>query len=299
MLKRAPRTLSDVQDLWNCLVSSNTLAIPFAFSADAAIVGDKKVRLEQGTSPKPSESLHFAFGKTDEDQRAKIRQAFGVSVEYAFSGAVYANDGTATRVIVPVEKARFITVDLLEPVRPLDPLFSTAGGTYEQSFPELHEITADYSDLTFDKLTSILASQRKHSVQTFEAFSVKFPSEAIARWGVVLLLGIQLYLLIHLASIRMADNEEFQVAWIPLYGTVLPQTVFIVTVSLLPAFTAYEVTRLGTISGSRLWDTLLLIAAVLASALLGWKTAQVFARSFPGPVPAALLRSRLLGRRTV
>jgi hypothetical protein len=299
MLKRAPRTLSDAHELWNCLVSANTFAIPFAFSADAAIADGKKVPLQHGASHKSPKTLQLGFGKTDEDQRAQIRQAFGVSVDYAFTGAAYANDGTQTRVLVPVEKSRFITVDLLAPLTQLDPLFTNASGSFEKSFPDLNEITADYSDLTFDKLTSILASQRKHSVQTFEAFSVKFPSEAIARWGTVLLVGIQLYLLIHIASIQIDEEEESQVAWIPLYRTVLPQMVFLMTVSLLPVFTVYEVSRLGTMSGSRFWDIVAFVAAVAMSTALGWKTAQVFAQRFRGPVPAMLIRIRMFGKRAV
>jgi hypothetical protein len=271
----------------------------FAFSADAAIVDGKKVPLEHGAPLKSCKSLQFAFGKTDEDQRAKIRQAFGVSVDYAFTAAAYANDGTPTPVLIPVEKARFITVDLVQPLRRMDPLFTNASGSFEKSFPELNEITADYSDLTFDKLTSILASQRKHSAQTFEAFSVKFPSEAIARWGIVLLVGIQLYLLIHISSIQMDEDEESQVAWIPLYRTVLPQMVFLITVSLLPVFTVYEVSRLGTMSGSRFWDTVAFVLAVAVSTALGWKTAQVFARRFRGPVPAMLIRMRMFGKMAV
>jgi hypothetical protein len=150
--------------------------------------------------------------------------------------------------------------------------------------------------LTFDRLASILASQRKHSVQTFEAFSVKFPSEAIARWGIVLLLGVQLYLLIHLASVKMGKKEEPQVAWIPLYLDVLPQAVFVLTISLLPVFTTCAVSRFGTISANHLWNIILLSAAISASSVLGWKTVQTFARRFTGPVPAALLRTRLFGR---
>jgi hypothetical protein len=128
MLQRVPQTLSEVHELWNCLVLSNTFAIPFAFSGDAAVVDDKKVPLEHQVSPKTSQGLQFSFGKTDEDQRAKIRQVFGVSVDYAFLGIAYSDDGTSTRVIIPVEKARFVALDLVKPLRQMDPLLVNASG---------------------------------------------------------------------------------------------------------------------------------------------------------------------------
>jgi hypothetical protein len=296
MIHRVPRTLSEVREVWNCLEASSSFAIPFAFSADAGIVDGRKVPLPTAPSSPTTETLEFAFGKTDEDQRSKIRQAFGVSVDYAFGSVAYAEDGSSKRILIPLEKARFVTVDLTEPLRALDSSFENRTGPYEKAFPELNELTADYSDLTFDKLSSILASQRKHSVQTFEAFSVKFPSEAIARWGVVLLLGIQLYLLIHLQSLKLEPAEDLQIAWIPLYAAVLPQIVFVFSVLLLPVFTCYSVSRLGTIAGSAFWNGFLFILAIVASILLGTKTIQVFAMRFRGPVPAWLLRTRLFGK---
>ena len=296
MLKRQPRTLADAHEVWNCLHSANSMAIPFAFSAEAAVLGDKRVSLEESGSAAPVGHLKLAFVKTSEDQRATIRQAFGLSVDYAFVGKLFADNGRSENIIVPVEKERVITVNLVEPLRPLYPAFSVDRGLYKKAFPDLDEVTADYEDLTFDKLSTILAAQRKRSDQTFEAFSVKFPSDAVARWGLILLLGVQLYFLIHMESVQIRPDSEISVAWIPLYPNGLAQTVFVLTVAVLPPVTTAIIGHVGSITGRRSIDTAAVTIAILSSVLLAFLTLRVFARRFPGAVTARMLRIKVGGR---
>src|SRR5262249_36776661 len=95
---------------------------------------------------------------------------------------------------------------------------------------------------------------------------------------------------------NLEPAEDLQIAWIPLYASLLPQSVFVISVFLLPVFTCYSVSRLGTIAGSVFWNEFLFIVAIFASTLLGWKTIQVFGMRFGGPVAESLLRSRLFGK---
>lgn len=297
MLRRQPRTLADIHELWDCLHTANSVAIPFAFSGDAAVLRGKKVPLDDAASASPDGHLKLVFGKTSEDQRATIRQAFGLSVDYAFVATLYGTKGTSENLIVPVEKERVIQLSLVEPLRGLDPAFAVDFGLYKKAFPELDEITADYEDLTFDKLSAILAAQRKHSDQTFEAFSVKFPSEAVARWGLILLLGVQLYFLIHMASTRIQPDTDIGVAWIPLYPTKLAQTVFLLTVAVLPPLTTGIIGHVGSITGRRSVDAAAVIASTLLSLFLAFETLKVFAHGFPGPIAQRLSTMQLMGRR--
>lgn len=296
MLKRQPRTLADAHEIWDCLHTANSMAIPFAFSAEAAILGQKRVPLEESGSAAPVGHLKLSFAKTSEDQRSTIRQAFGLSVDYAFVGKLYANNGSAENIIVPVEKERVITVSLVDPLRPLAPAFSVDRGLYKKAFPDLDEVTTDYEDLTFDKLSTILAAQRKRSDQTFEAFSVKFPSDAVARWGLVLLLGVQLYFLIHMESVQIHPDSEISVAWIPLYPHGLAQTVFVLTVAVLPPATTAIVGHVGSITGRRGIDTAAIACAVLLSVLLAYLTLRVFAHRFPGTIAEKMLRVKVRRR---
>src|SRR5438105_2819291 len=123
MLKRQPSTLADTHELWDCLHTANSVAIPFAFSAEAAVLHGKKASLTDAAPTTPARLLKFAFGKTSEDQRSTIRQAFGLSGDYAFVGTLYANSGAHDEIIVPVEKKRVIKLNLVEPLRHLDPAF--------------------------------------------------------------------------------------------------------------------------------------------------------------------------------
>jgi len=61
MLKRQPRTLADAHEVWDCLHSANSMAIPFAFSAEAAVLGDKRVSVEESGSAAPVGHLKLAF----------------------------------------------------------------------------------------------------------------------------------------------------------------------------------------------------------------------------------------------
>src|SRR5882672_415496 len=297
MLKRQPRTLADMHEVWDCLHTANSVAIPFAFSAEAAVLHGKKVSLESTPAPTAAGHLKLVFGKTSEDQRAAIRQAFGISVDYAFAGILYAKNGISENMIVPFEKERVISLNLLEPLRPLNPSFSVDSGLYKKAFPDLNEITADYEDLTFDKLSLILAAQRKHSDQTFEAFSVKFPSEAVARWGLVLLLGVQLYFLIHMASVQIRPDAEISIAWIPLYPNSLAQSVFVLTVAVLPPGTTGIIGHVGSITGHKGVDAAAVIVAILLSLLLAFQTLRVFAHHFSGPIAQKMVRMQIKGHR--
>jgi hypothetical protein len=295
MIHPVPRILADTHELWDCLHSANAVAIPFAFSGEDAVIKKTKYPLKNAPSLTPVGHIKLVFPKTSEDERAQIRDAFGISIDYAFVGRLYSDDGSSEDVIVPVEKSRTIAVDLVEPLRPLDPGFVLDPGPYKRAFPGLAEITADYEDLTFDKLTAILAAQRKHSDQTFEAFSVKFPSEAIARWGLVLLLGVQLYFLIHMASVEVRPHAEIAVAWIPQYPSLLAQIVFVLSIAVLPPVTTGIIGRVGSITGRRSIDRPLVVLAVCCSAYLAWQTLKLFSKRFSGPLPAKLGRIQLRG----
>ena len=120
---------------------------------------------------------------------------------------------------------------------------------------------------------------------------MKFPSEAIARWGTVLLLGIQLYFLIHVTATTIPQEAQARVAWIPLYESTLPQMIFVITVLVLAPVTSYAVSRIGAGSGERFWDATLMATSVVISISLGLKTVQEFGEHFRGPVPRALMRT--------
>jgi hypothetical protein len=295
MIKRQPRTLSDAHQLWDCLHTANTVAIPFAFSAEQAVIRGQKVPLDSATASSAANHVRLTFTKTSEDQRAEIRTAFGISVEYAFVGVLYPDKGPFVSVMVPVEKARVITVNLTEPLRSLKPMLSLDPGTYKQAFSDLDEITMNYDDLTFDKLKTILSAQRKHSDQTFEAFSVKFPSDAVARWGLILLLGIQLYFLIHMSAPQLQVDTEVSVAWIPLYSNIFSQAVFVFTIAVLPPVTAGIVGHVGSITGQKNIDIVVVVLAVSSSMLLAWLTLRSFAQRFSGPLVMKMAKMRLFG----
>ena len=112
----------------------------------------------------------------------------------------------------------------------------------------------------------------------------------------ILLLGVQLYFLIHMESVQIRPDSEVSVAWIPLYPNGLAQTVFVLTVAVLPPVTTAIIGHVGSITGRRSIDTAAVTIAILLSVLLAFLTLRVFARRFPGAVTARMLRIKVGGR---
>jgi len=99
-------------------------------------------------------------------------------------------------------------------------------GTFEDVFHELNAASERYQDLKPEVIEKIIRSEMGRSKEAFEAFGVKFPVEMTARWGILLLLGIQIYFWLHLAEYRRRKIENPPVAWIGSYSSTFARVVF-------------------------------------------------------------------------
>lgn len=114
-------------------------------------------------------------------------------------------------------------------------------GHFERSFPELSKVTADYDDLTFDRLFDVLSAEVARSGERVELFGTKLPGGYIAVWGLPVLCMMQLYMVLHLqalrVSVRRRSNSNF-IAWIGIYPSITAQVTMAVSLFLLPVLTA-------------------------------------------------------------
>jgi len=119
--------------------------------------------------------------------------------------------------------------------------------SFEDTFPDLEAATKDMQQRSFSEVWSHLEVEAaKTKNESFEIFGLKFPVDTASRWGVVLIVGIQLYLWIHLYELspKLKEGDEgWNVAWIGVYQSLPARLLFLLSTALLPIIT---IVLLGT-----------------------------------------------------
>ena len=151
-------------------------------------------------------------------------------------------------------------------------------GAFEYSFRELSELTRDYEKISLDAGESVLAGEEKRAGGSFEVVGVKFPAEAVTRWGIVVIIAIQIYLWIHLQELspRLRRSDPgWDVAWIGVYTSKHARIAMFVLTCLLPSAAVLGVGIRGLyVSSFAKANWVLLIVGTAATSALGilaWK----------------------------
>jgi hypothetical protein len=114
-------------------------------------------------------------------------------------------------------------------------------GKFENSFRELDRLTRGLQKDTIEELSNWLADQEsQHRGESFEAFGIKFPAGATVLWGMLIILCIQLYFLLHLMELSpklSPDDPGLEVPWIGLYPSAVSRLVLITSTLILPVLT--------------------------------------------------------------
>jgi hypothetical protein len=139
-------------------------------------------------------------------------------------------------------------------------------GAFSSSFSELDRVTANIQDKSFEAISSNLQEEAtKPKADSFEVFGVKFPVEKATRWGILLIVGIQLYLWIHLHELspKLKEGDAgWDVAWIGVYRSRPARTLFVASTALLPVVT------IAALGNNALREANALVWAVYLAALL-------------------------------
>lgn len=110
-------------------------------------------------------------------------------------------------------------------------------GPFDSSFPDLAQATHDLETLELDDIEKFVSTEAAKGSEVFEAFGMKFPAGQITFWGIIVLLGVQLYFFVYLkqlvGKLSLAD-PGWDVPWIGMDTSVLAQLIFFLTVFLLP-----------------------------------------------------------------
>jgi hypothetical protein len=91
---------------------------------------------------------------------------------------------------------------------------------FSKCFTELDFVGRDKGFFLLKDLSDALDSEVAHNDRQFEAFGVKFPTEDLSRWVIVLVLAILLYFYVTLRELSpkiKSTDPGLEVAWIGLY----------------------------------------------------------------------------------
>jgi hypothetical protein len=186
--------LADFQDSWNFLASQIDIAVPNHVQNKVFFWDATKDDWFEHTCPHRNDSTPRTFtigyglslGVDPNQNWRKLHQLIG-------------NDTSELGYLSP-DNGIFLQVDEFRSI-PFDgqSWFITRfphwrHGQFKESFPELDEVSADIRSEDLGTVDRILRGQQSRSAESFEAFGIKLPAEIVTRFGILLILAVQLYL---------------------------------------------------------------------------------------------------------
>lgn len=116
---------------------------------------------------------------------------------------------------------------------------------FKDAFPELASVDEPFENADLGSAERILRAEANRTGDAFEAAGLKIPAEAAIWCGILLIFGIQVYMLIHLREFgnRVDREAGFEIAWIGVYTSRLARWTLFVSLLVLPAFTVTLLSR--------------------------------------------------------
>jgi hypothetical protein len=145
-------------------------------------------------------------------------------------------------------------------------------GQFSVAFKALNDATVSIQDKSFEAIALTLQEQAsKPKSDEFEVFGVKWPVEKATRWGILLIVAIQLYLWVHLHELSPRlkfDDAGWDVAWVGVYRSLPSKILFVASTVLLPLLTIAALANNALREANSLvWG--IYIGSFVASVILG------------------------------
>jgi hypothetical protein len=232
--------------LWDDLLSTGEVTFPNIVKSCAAFRGSegKVTRLECNIQPLSDYHdvfSHYVFFKfyTKLAPETILKQASG-SEGCFMTVTNFEDSGSALTLIMPVSRFAHFPVD---GQKLLVQRSSQWGQKYKlgfkDAFPELASVDGPFEDADIGSAERILGAEAKRTGDAFEAAGLKIPAEVAVQFGVLLIPGVQLYMLVHLREFgnRVDRDAGFEVAWIGVYVSRLARVMPFLSLLVLPAAT--------------------------------------------------------------
>ena len=118
-------------------------------------------------------------------------------------------------------------------------------GSFEEAAPDLAKAVRGREEQDFATLTPQIYAEASRGDEAFDAFGVKFPSEQVTQWGILVLVSVQLYLVMYLRRLfktLKADDPGWDVPWMAMDQSLMARIMLFVSMVMLPAGAAAIVT---------------------------------------------------------
>lgn len=115
---------------------------------------------------------------------------------------------------------------------------------FSEKFRDLAEAGKGRMNEDFTTLAPEIRSESNKGDEAFDAFGIKFPSEQVTRWGIIVLIGVQLYFLMYLRRLSNKlekDYPAWDVPWMAMDQSRLARAMLFASVLCLPIYAAFLV----------------------------------------------------------
>lgn len=264
-----PTTLSDFRQWWDTLQKHDYKAI-----------FPRTIYLYDGRCFTVASTAEISL--IGEPKAAVVTDKIPLDLEVFGNSVAYKGDGNFGMCLFPIR--RFVYVDISQ--RNVVTQFSNwRVGAFDTSFPDLAQAAHDLATLELDDIEKFIAGEAAKGTEVFEAFGMKFPAGQITLWGIIVLLGVQLYFFVYLKQLsgKLGPTDAgWDVPWIGMTTAPLAQVIYFITVLFLPLMATVLLGR-HTIShfgkpiipnGWVIAEVLGLIGALISTLILGglsWK----------------------------
>jgi hypothetical protein len=230
------------------VVAENEDAGDIEFAPKQSELVDVQI-VERGTE-NPKHHAELGLEPCDNLVNEALDRLHRSACEYAFTGYTdtYPKD-LGSKIYLPLEGVR-AEIHLQQVLIELMQDKGWESGKFSESFRELDQLTRGSENLPLDSVETLLDDLEKRT-EEFQAFGIKFPAEQTTRWGILVLIAVQLYFWIHLGEFvpRFSPADPgSEVAWVGVYRSTIAKVAVLASVVILPttaiAWTGWRSLRL-------------------------------------------------------
>lgn len=112
-------------------------------------------------------------------------------------------------------------------------------GAFDETFKDFSVATRDFKSLGVEHARNRLDEESKSAKGSdqFEIFGIKIPASLLTSWGILGLLCVELYFLVHLKQLSNklnADDAGWDTPWLGMYASPLPRAIYFVSITIVP-----------------------------------------------------------------
>ena len=282
---RKPQSLKEFKEIWDFLEKDREISIPIDPSPFIHTMGTQPwqsnvvrpeylvpyrvVRQTQGLQPAPLELTAYSD--------ADLHQARASLKEFRFKYAYVSQRWRFTPPFaIPVTVEGIRTIPLDGQAALFSRFHSTRArhGRFAEVFKELDSVTGEYQQVDLDTLEKIVAAFAAYGEESsFSLLGIRFPAEGTVFWGVLVIVGLQTYLWLHLVELPVAkaSADRPSAVWIGIFGSRWARLFSYVSLCALPVGTVlFLARRLLERSVSTWGDWLFVFGALAASTCLAF-----------------------------